>query len=1062
MDLSVIYGKTAKGLRARTSLIGGLSSHLMKVLTHIDGTSEAETILLKYGQLTEQTLIAALVQLENDGYIRPVTIARPKKEEDWSPATIFNPMVVEEILSEEEAEAKAAEEARLAEYKAKIIEETRLQAERKAREKEEQAQQEAREKEKEKEKARAEAKVKAQLEAERIAREAEAAQKKAEAEARAKAEEEARLEAERKAKAEEEARQKAELEAQAAAQARLQAEEKLGAERKAREEIEKKLEAERKAREDADQARAKAEEARLQAELKAQQATEEASAKAEAEAKENARREIERIAREAEEAQKKAETEAHAKAEKEQLEAERKALAEEKAKLETERKAKAEEDAREKAEQARIEADRKEKAKEEKRRADAEAKEKAEQARIEAENKAKAEEEKRRAKAEAEEKTKVEEKERARLEIARIVREAEEARKRSEAQAKEERQEAKRKNKAEQDARLTAERKAKEDAEQIRAEAAAEEKAKAEAVANASLAMEHFAIDVEEEKKKSELEVDTKFENTRVKAQRKTKLAAEKLQAKLEAEEKVKVEVNEAARLEMERISREADELRKKHKAEVPVVDSANAIEVRWAADSEMDDDDLDDEEEVIEDEEYYAEEEYKVQREIDKKVKQEAEVQGREEIKRTAREEAEVKSKAHARKFVTIQNYGKWFSKVGKTLLIYLPLIALLMIAVLHFINITPLVKPIEKLASEGVGEPVKIDEVRASLWPQPHLVLGNITIGANTSLKIEAVNVIPDTSTLLEEVKTVKSIEIEGLKVDKDNLGQPQQWISHLGKATHLKVEQIDLKNISLKIRDLELGPFDGKVGLTESKELKNISLNTADHTLSVQVTPQGSNYDVVLTGEDWALPVNSKIVFDDVKATGILNPTGVDFSNIEGSIYGGSINAKAVVDWSNQWLVAGNFDLARANLPLLLKAFSSSASIDGKLDLTGIFSCKSDIAAKLTDSPDIAASFEARDGKVNGVDLVRAVMFRNNQSLTGDSTYFDKLTGSLQLNDGHYQYRKLALETSQFHAKGNLDIQPNQDISGMINADLVAESRRLYTNFGLAGKVNAVKRQ
>jgi hypothetical protein len=339
---------------------------------------------------------------------------------------------------------------------------------------------------------------------------------------------------------------------------------------------------------------------------------------------------------------------------------------------------------------------------------------------------------------------------------------------------------------------------------------------------------------------------------------------------------------------------------------------------------------------------------------------------------------------------------------------------------------------------------------------------VLVNVTIGANTNLKIEAVNVMPDTSTLLEELKTVKSIEIEGLKVDKDNLGQPQRWINHLGKATHLKVEQIDLKNITFKILDLELGPFEGKVGLAESKELKSIGLRTTDNTLSVQVTPQGSNYNVMLSGANWALPVNSNIVFDEVKATGILSQNGVDFSRVEGSIYGGSVTAKAVVDWSNQWLAAGNFDLVKASLPPILKAFNSSVSIDGKLNLTGIFSCKSDIAAKLTDSPDIAASFEARDGKVNGVDLVRAVMFRNNQSLAGDSTNFDKLTGSLQLNGGHYQYKKLVLETSQFHAKGNLDIQPNRDISGMINADLVAQSRRLYTNFGLAGKVNAVKRQ
>ena len=74
MNLSVIYSKTPKGLRARASLIGGLSSHLMKVLTHVDGTSKVETILLKFDKLSPQQLSADLTKLEQEGYIRLATV----------------------------------------------------------------------------------------------------------------------------------------------------------------------------------------------------------------------------------------------------------------------------------------------------------------------------------------------------------------------------------------------------------------------------------------------------------------------------------------------------------------------------------------------------------------------------------------------------------------------------------------------------------------------------------------------------------------------------------------------------------------------------------------------------------------------------------------------------------------------------------------------------------------------------------------------------------------------------------------------------------------------------
>ena len=105
MDLSIIYSKTAKGLRARTSLIGGLPSQLMKALSHVDGMTKAEDILAKFGKITEQELAKALSQLADDGYIR--TVNGLVLNDDWAPTVHFSPMLVEEFSSEEEAALEA-------------------------------------------------------------------------------------------------------------------------------------------------------------------------------------------------------------------------------------------------------------------------------------------------------------------------------------------------------------------------------------------------------------------------------------------------------------------------------------------------------------------------------------------------------------------------------------------------------------------------------------------------------------------------------------------------------------------------------------------------------------------------------------------------------------------------------------------------------------------------------------------------------------------------------------------------------------------------------------------
>ena len=109
MDLSVVYSKTPKGLRARASLIGGLSSHLMKVLSHVDGNSKAEIILLKFDALSPQQLSADLNKLTQEGYIRLAVAA--VSDSDWALTSNFTPMEVEEYQSEQELDAIGAAKA---------------------------------------------------------------------------------------------------------------------------------------------------------------------------------------------------------------------------------------------------------------------------------------------------------------------------------------------------------------------------------------------------------------------------------------------------------------------------------------------------------------------------------------------------------------------------------------------------------------------------------------------------------------------------------------------------------------------------------------------------------------------------------------------------------------------------------------------------------------------------------------------------------------------------------------------------------------------------------------
>ena len=1034
VDLSIIYSKTGKGLRARNAADAGLSTKQLKLLSFVDGKSKAEEILTQSNEFNKKELAGALKLLEMGGFIRPLAT---QSKDDWVLTSNFTPMVVEEFKTVEEIEAETRAKAeqekqeaeRIAEEKSK--EKIRWKAEINARKE-------------------AETKEKARLAQERIVREALVARKKQEGQQR--------RDSEARTKAEEETKLKAQAEA------------------------------ERKAQEEADRLASVA-------------------------AKENARREIDRINREAAQAQKEADEKAKIEAqEQKQKRFEIERLAQEAAKEAEIAKKKVEVEAQLKVEEARLETERLEKAQQEQLEAERLAKAENE-AKLEAGRKAKAElkaqeaTELERIKLAEKEQAEAEAKETARLEMAHVVRKAEEKRKQAEATAKEERQEAKRKTKTEEQARIKEVRKAKDDAEQARVDAEAAEKSKIALQQAAQLEMEHFTheaekaeIIAEETKKNSEAlrlaeAEQARLQATRIEAEQtqaqaelqaqvqrqieveqKQKEAteqelatqqaqekAEHIRAKNEAEEKASLDAKELARQEMARIAREADALRSQtDHTNLPKPTKNGRFEASRTAKLKK---------ASLESQKNLASQ----KKEVEKKAQKFVTTQARKIGNQTYIDETQAlspgkhqegSSETPTSKSTSIDlnsiflNSAKWFVKAVKTTLTYGFILAFLLVGALHFINISPLIAPIEKLATKDFGKPISINGVHASLWPQPHLMLSDISIG--DTLKATSMQVMPDTGTLFEDVKRVKSLTIEGLVIDESNVAESLALINNIGKAQSLKVEQLNISDLRFKVKDLVLGPFDGNLVLNEASELNSVNLNSVDHHLSARIMPQGMDYAVTITGANWPLPLNPNIVFNELKANASIHQNQITFNQIDGVMFGGNISGNALLDWSSGWLTTGNFTLTNANAPQLLKAFASKTIVEGKVNVTGKFACESTEAAKLTATPTITANIVLKNGKINGVDLAHSVMFNQNASLAGEATSFDKLTTNLQVKDGQYHYKQIMLDTKQFHAIGNMDIAQNQAISGRVNAVLVAQSRHLQARFGLAGTLSDVKRQ
>ena len=1081
MDLSVVYAKTPKGVRLRKSLFGGLPAHLMKIMALIDGKTSTQNILNQLDGFSEQKFIAAISQIENEGYIKIVEVI--KQEDDWELDTFFSPMVVEEVYNVEEIDGTAELETYLElEQIAKKKEAERREDELKAREVEAQI--------RAKEIAKAEAKIRQkdaeeeanraqQAEIERQKAEAETrkqAEMKAKAQAKVDAQEKARLEAEHLAREAELARIRAEAEAaQAKAKLENERQERLAAEARAQAEkvvletaekeraiAEAKENAKRAAEEDARLAAARIAEKKAQAREQAEHA---ARQKAEHAAqalverireKERQRREETRKMKEAEEVrmqvalalQAKAQAEeadrlaGEKKAQEQQATAEALAKAEEAARLEAEHQAKL-------AEEARLQAELAAKQEAERLQRIAEAEEVArvaaeEQAHLEAARIAQAAEE---ARLQAELEAQAQAELAARLEAEHQAKLAEEAQAQAEAAA---RLEAERQEKLAQEAQAQAELAAKQEEERLQAIAAAEEAARLAAEAQARLDAERMAREAEAAQKKAEADA-------RALAEKEAKIEAER-QARLiaEANAKEKAAAKEQAKLEKARIAKEKTERETQKKAEAKAQKEAERL----------------------------AKKEKEVKQAAVKAEEQAAEKAAREEAKSLASEMMGHKplraknsllnvAKAKYRKFDILvlsrfkgandnaKQPKKWLSGLLRFSLVYMPIALILLLGLMHFVPLNFLVAPIENFAEASIGAPVKVGEVRASLWPQPHFMLHHVMMGENPAIQLDSIKAAPQITSLLSEVKTLNSLLIEGVTLNQKDVAKPLQWLQAARQSPQLQVDDVRFSKVKLNIRDLTLVPFNGHVIPHHAGELGGIALKSEDGALAIEVQPQANQYRVKIAASKWTLPVRPNIVFEALHASGTYQQERLQLDQLQGEIYGGTFSAKAMVDWSNQWQTSGNFNLIKANAAQLLKAFSSTALVDGKLNLAGKFSAQSNIATQLLDDGEVTGNFNIPNGKINGVDLARAILNPEDKALEGYATNFDQLTGGVWAKSGRVEYRNLVLKSPKLQAQGQVQIAPSEAISGKISLNAVAQGRNFQSTFDLTGKVSNVKR-
>ena len=1008
MKLTTVYSKTAKGAQTLTQRGKRLPNELVRALNLVDGRATVDELLGKAGESLPSALPQIFADLARDGYLKVVSTA-PLTEFSLSPG-LSDSMVVSETIDETFF---------------KILAETKV---RKSLMKEaNENPQEAREKaEKEatlmakNEAAQQQIQAKASAEAVEQSRKDEVQRKIAGALALEEAALKARREADIRAHQDKVAKLETEL-AQVEEQARQDAVEKEITTRLKQEEGQRNA-AEANALEKlAQQARDIADNLARRRNTEKELAELEQQIVKEAEAEEKAQAEIRKLlrleARAKEEAILKKKTEEAERIEREKLAEQERQAAEALAIAEAEQKAKADEDARiqaEAEEKARIAAEREN------------------QARLEAEEKARAEKERLKAEAEARAQAEAERLEQER--VAELEKQAAEAQAFAEAVQKE---------KAEEEARLMAE-----------AEAIAREEAERKEQERAARAAEVRAIVEAEERAQAEEEARLKAEAdaiAREEAELKRRKEIEE-RAIAEAVEQAKREAHEKERRDEEARAAVEAEARAKIEAERKAREEATALIIAEAVEQAR----LKAEEharlqkEAQDNARAMAEQNLRKEAEQDELDRSAIETRIRSLVEERAAAAAEKAREQTANKPKKFKRPVKWVKAtlISLAMLIVLPVI-LLQISSLNFF-----IPPIEKLASNRIGEPVSIKSMHASWWPVPHLRLEEISIGDLRDIKIPVVKIMPALTSLFSETKSINVVEIDSLHIDQSALLRAIAWVGPGDKLANIQLHQIELRAAVLDVTGMPLPAFEADITLATGK-FSQASIRSTDKKIEVTIAPENDGFVVNVNAHEWQPPIWPNLTFTELHAKAMATSSGMLIKEIEGRLYNGKAKGNASLKWGNIWGAEGNLNIENVSLANALPALTNDIILSGRLDAKAVYSMQSRNLGTLFDTPRIKASFNIQDGSLGNIDLARALQPQAVET-TGGKTLFTNFSGSMALDGKRYQYRQLKLAAGLLNANGEADILPDQKLSGKTNVEMKLPSSTLRTRLNLSGEL------
>ena len=365
------------------------------------------------------------------------------------------------------------------------------------------------------------------------------------------------------------------------------------------------------------------------------------------------------------------------------------------------------------------------------------------------------------------------------------------------------------------------------------------------------------------------------------------------------------------------------------------------------------------------------------------------------------------------------------------------LVLVVVALLAAPFLVPLEGFVPELSRLASEKLGQPVSIGELRLHMLPTPRGVAKEIVVGKRREVLVGELQIVPELLSLVSGPPTIRLILASDIVLKEAALAIPGHMPKGPASGEEVRIRAIELRKVKLLHPALRLPEFNLHAELGEGLVVEQAELHTTDGAVSLQLTPQGGGLSkVLMQAKAWTLPAGPPLRLDELMAQGTLKGDRLDLPAISGRLYGGQLSGAARAEWGRLWQISGKASLDGVDLVPLQRDLGKKAQLSGRLKSEATFTARGRTPEQLQNSVSLDGPFQVFGGEYHGYDLSKMSV---RQLEAGGSTRFDQLTGQVQVRGREVRVTELCARSPSLAVGGNVTIAPDAKLSGKLDVSV-----------------------